>query len=56
MPISEFKKVLEAVKINISLLRESNGEALLTGLENFSEPMLNLFDDLYDLEARKVFS
>lgn len=56
MPISEFKTVLEAVKLNISLLRESNGEALIVGLEGFSEPMLNLFDDLYDLEAARLFS
>lgn len=54
MLLKEFEKVLDVVEYNINQLKATNGLSLIDGLEGFTEEMLNMFDDLYDIECTKL--
>lgn len=56
MKSNELKAVTEAVNMNVANFKTAKGENTLTGLEGFTEEMLEAFDTWYDREIAKLLS
>ena len=56
MKANELAAVTKAVKLNVKNFKTAKGENTLTGLEDFTEEMLAVFDLWYDREIAKLLS